>query len=327
MISLLSRYAESIFWLARYVERAENLARLLEVNEIFARDGGGGQNWLSIVQLNADEERFLARHRTATSAAVRHFYLVDPENPTSILSTVRAARENARTLRPLISTEMWTQLNIFHNRLMALATVDVGASSIARHCTFVKESCQTHTGITEGTFYRDQGWYFYELGRYVERADQTTRLLDIKYHILLPRPADVGSPVDISQWNALLRSASGYHAYRRVYPRGISPESVAGFLLLNPAFPRSVTACVDRMNRRLSELKSRYLLRGGNAAMEIADEIRAELAGRTIERIIGDGLHEYVDWIQLRLIDFTAALGQSFFGWTAPASEAENTQS
>ena len=223
MRDLLSRYAEAAFWMARYIERAENLARILDVNETFSRDSQGGQNWLSVLQLYDDQKRFFERHGEAGGEAVIRFYVLDRDNRGSIVSNVRMARENARALRPLISTEMWTHLNMFHNRLGELRPEDVTEHRLARLCTLVKESCQAHTGITEGTFHRDAGWDFYQMGRMIERADQTTRLLDVKYHLLLPSAADVGSPVDVSQWNALLRSASAYHAFRRVQPSGMDP--------------------------------------------------------------------------------------------------------
>jgi len=222
---LLARFADCIFWLARYVERAENLARILDVNETFSRDSRGGQNWRSIVQLNSDEERFFATHPAATAQSVVKFYVIDGANPTSIVSAIRFARENARTLRPLISTEMWVQLNVFYNRLVALGEDDLVPGRLAALFGIIKEACQTHSGITEGTFFRDQGWYFYQLGRYIERADQTTRLLDIKYHLLLPSLSDVGSPIDVSQWNAVLRSAAGGACTRPARPRPVWPVS------------------------------------------------------------------------------------------------------
>ncbi len=132
---------------------------------------------------------------------------------------------------------MWVQLNVFYNRLAGLRAMPISSpGNLAALFASIKEACQTHTGITEGTFFRDQGWYFYQIGRYIERADQTTRLLDIKYHLLLPSIADVGSPVDVGQWNALLRSAAGYHAYRRLHAASMTPARVAGFLLLNTGF-------------------------------------------------------------------------------------------
>jgi uncharacterized alpha-E superfamily protein len=312
---LLARYADCIFWLARYVERAENLARILDVNETFSRDSRGGQNWRSIVQLNSDEKRFFATYDTASVHSVANFYVIDSENPTSILSAIRYARENARTLRPLISTEMWVQLNMFYNRLVGLRAADLAPGKLAALFAAIKEACQTHTGITEGTFFRDQGWYFYQIGRYIERADQTTRLLDIKYHLLLPSPSDVGSPVDVSQWNALLRSAAGYHAFRRLHAASATPARVAGFLLLNPAFPRSVHHCVREVGQLLGEVKSRYALRRGNDVAEELDRLQAVLATLDVSTILSRGLHEFLDTIQRQLIAVTRELSTAFFGY------------
>jgi uncharacterized alpha-E superfamily protein len=321
--TLLARYADCIFWLARYVERTENLARILDVNETFARDSGGGQNWLSIVQLFSDEERFFARHVAADAESVLHFYVLDPANPTSIVSGIRSARENARTLRPLISTEMWVQMNVFHNRLNTLDPAELSPGRRNQFFSGVKEACQTHTGITDGTFYRDQGWYFYQMGRCIERADQTTRVLDMKYHLLLPRTADIGSPVDVSQWNALLRSAAGYHAYCRLHSGGITPAHVAGFLLLNRRFPRSVYLCIRQTEMLLAELKARYALRGGNEAAEVLDGLRALLSTLTITEILKQGLHEFLDLVQLRLVTVGRTLSYAFFGRKPETMQAQ----
>jgi uncharacterized alpha-E superfamily protein len=323
--TLLARYAECIFWLARYVERAENLARILDVNETFNRDARGDQNWQSIVHLHADEDAFHERHGEATAEAVLRFYVTDAGNASSIVSAIRSARENARALRPLISSEMWVQLNVFQNRLNAIEDSDLAPGRLTDLFREIKEGCQTHTGITEGTFYRDQSWCFYQLGRYIERADQTTRLLDMKYHLLLPQAAeDVGSPIDVSQWNALLRSAAGYHAYRRQHPRGITPGRVAGFLLLNPSFPRSVLLCVSEVEALLTELKRHHGLRGGTDAAEELDHLRALLATLTITEILGKGLHEFLDLVQYRLITITRDLSASFFGGRPAQSQSQH---
>ena len=324
---LLARYADCIFWLARYVERAENLARILDVNETFSRDSRGGQNWRSIVQLNSDEERFFASHKAAAAHNVVSFYVIDADNPTSIVSTIRYARENARTLRPFISTEMWVQLNVFYNRLAELSAEDLIPGNLAALFAMIKEGCQTHTGITEGTFFRDQGWYFYQIGRYIERADQTTRLLDIKYHLLLPSPSDVGSPVDVSQWNALLRSAAGYHAYRRLHAASTTPARVAGFMLLNNAFPRSVHHCVREVGRLLGEVKSHHGLRNGNDAAEELDRLQAVLGTFEIAAILRSGLHEFLDSIQRQLMAVTRELSIAFFGYTPEAQQAQTANS
>ena len=295
---LLSRHAEAAFWMARYVERAENLARLLDVQQVFAADSRDSASWRSILMLNSDETRFLKTHDQADRESVTQFYVLDQDNPTSIIGAIHMARENARALRPLISTEMWAHLNVFHRKIHALTPADLSEARLSRTYAMIKEGCQAHTGITEGTFFRDEAWYFYSIGRWLERADQTTRLLDIKYHQLLPLGADVGSGFDIGQWNSVLRSAAGYYAYRRVHFRAISPGTIAGFLLQNRAFPRSVALCVNDMGRVLNELRSRYGLRGGVAALERIDELQAELNGRSIETILIAGLHEFLDLFQ-----------------------------
>ena len=315
---LLSRYAECLFWLARYVERAENLARILDVNETFSRDSLGAQNWRSVLQLYGDEKRFKELHGAASARSVLRFYVTDAANPTSIASVVRMARENARALRPLISNEMWTQINVLHNRLAALGDDALAAGNRARLFGQVKEACQTHVGVMEGTFYRGQGWYFSRMGRYIERADQTTRLLDIKYHLLLPDPADVGSPLDVSQWNALLRSAAGYQAFRQSHPEGITPARVVGFLLLDPQFPRSVALCVGEAGALLGTLRSRHGLRGGADAAEELDRLRAVLGGGLpLGEILKKGLHQFLDMLQRQLVAVTDDLAATFFGHRA----------
>jgi uncharacterized alpha-E superfamily protein len=321
---LLARHAEAAFWMARYVERAENLARLLDVQQVFANDSRDPSSWRSILILNSDEFRFLESHEGVDRAAVIRFYVLNQENPTSIVSSIRNARENARALRPLISTEMWMQLNVFHRRLQGLSSADLSESRLSRTCAMVKEGCQAHTGITEGTFFRDESWHFYSIGRWLERADQTTRLLDIKYHQLLPRGADVGSAFDVAQWNSVLRSVAAYYAYRRVHSRTMSPATIAGFLLHNRAFPRSVALCLGDIERALNDLRSRYMLRPGAAALERADELQAELNGRSIEQILGGGLHEFLDMCQKLLGLLALDIAREFFHHEDFAAQAQS---
>jgi len=222
---------------------------------------------------------------------------------------------------------MWVQLNVFYNSLIGLSGADLAPGRLAALFATIKEACQTHTGITEGTFFRDQGWYFYQIGRYLERADQTTRLLDIKYHLLLPSPSDVGSPVDVSQWNALLRSAAGYHAFRRLHAARTTPARVAGFLLLNPAFPRSVHHCVREVGRLLGEVKSHYALRRGNDVAEELDRLQAVLATLDVSTILSRGLHEFLDTIQRQLIAITRELSVAFFGFNSDEGQVQASNS
>jgi uncharacterized alpha-E superfamily protein len=320
---LLARYAEAIFWLARYIERAENLARILDVNATFARDNRGGHNWLPVLQLNTDQERFSATHPMLTAEAVLRFYVTDRENRTSIVSAITMAHENARVLRPVISSEMWAQLNVFHKWLSGLDDAALAPAGLTRLFGRIKEACQTHTGITDGTLHRDQGSYFYRLGRLIERADQTTRLLDIKYHLLLPSVSDVGSLTDVVQWDVLLRSAAAHHAYLRVVPGGVTPTGVAGFLLLHPRFPRSVAFCIGEAVRLLSVLQSRHALPGGAGAMEELGGLHSALGTLTIEEILGQGLHEFLDGVQRRLIAATTNLSSAFFGRRSSGTQAQ----
>jgi uncharacterized alpha-E superfamily protein len=311
--NLLARHAECIFWLARQVERANSTARILDVNETFSRNARGEHDWESVLRLYGDELNFRATGRRPTADAVIHFYILDDHNPNSVLSNVRMARENARALRPLISTEMWVQLNGFHNRLARLRRADLRVENLNRLCSYIKESCQTHSGITAETLYRDESWYFHQIGRAVERADQTTRLVDVKYQVLLPQPSDVGSPVDEAQWNTVLRSAAGFHAFRRVNPQSMSPPKVVEFLVFDQRFPRSVAASVLAANEHLGVLRLKYGHTAKRAASGLLRKLAASLAEDTAGDLIARGLHEGLDEIQAELGAVTDALGREFF--------------
>ena len=316
--SLLSRFAENHFWMARYVERAENLTRILDVNETFARDSTGVQDWLPIVQLYADDEVFFEKHKEASAKTVVHFYLADRDNPNSIIESIRAARENARGLRHLISIELWTQLNVFYRWLEDLKRRDYALSNLSGLCAQIKERCQLHSGIAEGTMFRDQGLIFYLIGKEMERADQMTRLVDIKYHRLLPKVDDVGSAIDVSQWNALLRSAAAYQAYRRIHPRGMNPRTVAGFLLLNSGFSRSIRTCVDQIGKLVGELAGDPALEGVVLSRDALQELERKV-NLPIDQIIDQGLHEFLDGIQLDFLDLSQAIASTYFDQADPA--------
>jgi uncharacterized alpha-E superfamily protein len=294
-IHLIARHAESTIWLARYMERIENMARILDVTNTFARDADDTRNWLSIPRINADLAAFNKRHTEATQRSVGEFYLLDENNPTSVQSFIAAARENARTLRALISTEMWVQVNVFHGRIRALCPADIAPDRFTSVCAMLKDGAQAHTGITEGTLYRDQAWHFYMIGRYLERADQTTRLLDTRFHSLAPRAGD--ADIDAGQWNALLRAAAGYHAYRREHPSGYNAEQVASFMLANTAFPRSVGLNLAQVEWHLTQLRSRYFLRMP-AALERLDALNGIMTSQNVAELAGSKLSPFLDYAQ-----------------------------
>jgi uncharacterized alpha-E superfamily protein len=309
---MLARFAENSFWIARYIERAENLARILDVNETFSRDAQGASDWVPILRLHSDEERYSERYRSADAQGVVSFYIIDRENGNSIVSCIRNARENARSIRHLISLETWTQLNVFYNWVGSLTRRNLDLAQLSRLCAQIKEGCQLHAGIVTGTLYRDQVFGFYRLGTFIELCDQVTRLVDIKYHALLPHWKDVGSAIDIAQWNALLRSASAYHGYRRVYPREMSPTTVAGFILLDPDFPRSIPHCVRYIEQTLHDLLQRPELRHMQFGWHHIDRLRA-LASYTPQGVIVAGMHEFVDEVQLALLALGEQISNTFF--------------
>ena len=312
MSSLLSRFAENSFWMARYMQRAENLARLLDVNETFARDAHGTSDWLPILRLHCDEEAFAEAYSSADAASVVRFYVIDEQNSNSIRSSVRGARENARSIRHLLSLETWTQLNVFDNWVRSLSARSLRLSELARLCGQIKEGCQLHFGIVNETLYRDQVWYFYKLGAFMELCDQITRLVDIKYHSLLPKAQDVGTPIDVAQWNALLRSASAYHGYRRVFPHEMTPTTVAGFILLDGQFPRSITHCAREIRSTLDGLLAHDELKDVEFSAAALDEL-AVLAERTPKQMIAGGLHEFLDEVQIKLIALGREIEEKFF--------------
>lgn len=317
MSSLLARFAENCFWMGRYMERVENLSRMLDVNETVARDSKGHHEWLPIVQIQGDEEAFFKHHKAATADAVIAYYVTDRENGNSIASAVWAARENARALRHLISIELWRQLNELHGTVSGLRKRDLALNNLSDLCTRLKLEAAMHFGIAQTTLYHDETWLFYQLGRHIERADQTTRLLDIKYHRLLPKVSDVGSPVDMSEWNALLRSAGAYHGFRRIHPRGMTIEAVAEFLLFDERFPRSLTFNVGQMTAVLDGLEAVHDAATLRPARVALDALQSSAKKWTIDRVVKKGMHEFLDTTQLELISVSNAVGRAFFGWEA----------
>ena len=324
-LPLLARYAEGLFWMARYLERVENLARLIDVTQTFESPGRERESWAALVAIHANEAEFAATGSAPDGPAVKHFYLLDRANPGSVPFSLEAARTNARTLRPLISTEMWMQLNMFHRDVLATRSEELEGDALSRLCRRIKEGVQAHTGITEGTFFRDQGWHFYEMGRLLERADQTTRLLDIKWHTLLPLGAEERRVSELTQWSAVLRAAAGYHAFRRVAHAGFRPADVAAFLLRDGSFSRSVALCTERLEWHLGHLRSRYGLRGTAPALERIEDLRAALQGPDVEWLVGHGLHEFLDGVQQGLMAVAGEIGTAFFRDWRPNAPAPGT--
>lgn len=309
--TLPARYGEAIFWLARYMERIENLARMLDITESFARDDRGVGNWRSVAQINGDEALFREHYPQATGVDALRFYMLDGDNPTSIRFAMRAAYQNARTLRPLISTEMWSQINVFNKQIESIGAADIAASRLSALCGRIKDGCHTHAGLIEATFYRDQGWYFYQLGKYLERADQTTRLLDVQHHLLMTARDRADDQVE---WQLLLRAAAGYHAFRRVSPRSIGLADVVGFMLFDEAFPRSLRQCVRTVGILLERLRQSHPMLRSSKPLEHHDALDASLADGATVPVEAAKLHDYLDLLQRQIGGLSNEITKAYFG-------------
>jgi len=298
---MLSRVADAIYWMSRYVERAENLARFVDVTHNMSLDMpvGSSEQWGALIQASGDAELFEQKYGEANRENVVQFLTFDRDCPNSILSCLATARENARSVREVIASEMWEQLNQFYLTVRDAARGDA-LSTPYEFFQQVKNASHLFVGITLATFAQGEGWHFARLGRMLERADKTSRILDVKFFLLLPRVKDVGRPIDDLQWTAVLRSVSGFEMYRKRH-RGITPERVVGFLVLDRRFPRAIMHCLEVANRSLHAISGSPEGTFWNLAEKRLGQLRSELAYVTVEEIIGAGLHEFLDSLQTKL--------------------------
>ena len=310
---MLSRVADSIYWLNRYVERAENVARFIEVNLNLLLDSPAGvtQQWEPLILTTGDLPLFQQRYGEASADNVMRFLTFDRQYPNSILSCLSAARENARSVREVISSEMWQQLNAFYFMVKEAAETD----SLPEWQDFfaeVKMSSHLFAGIMDATMTHGEGWHFGQIGRLLERADKTARILDVKYFILLPSAKDVGTTLDELQWMALLKSASAYEMYRKRQRHRINPTAVAEFLILDREFPRSIQFCILQAERSLHRITGTPTGTWSNPAERAVGRLRSELGYLTIDDIIEAGLHEFLDKIQRQLNDIGEKVFSTF---------------
>ena len=295
---MLSRVADSLYWINRYLERAENISRFLEVSEAMALDcpPGSAEPWLPLLEATGDRGRFDESYPAATPRDVLHFLLLDRKNPNGIVSCIAQARENSRQIRDVITTEMWEQINDLHWSLQDGEAI--WSEPVQEQLRIIRKGCQIFYGITDATLNRDLSWLFSKLGRLLERADKTSRILDVKYFLLLPRPEDVGGVLDELQWITLLRSVGAYQMYRQSMQQAINPRSVARFLLLDPIFPRSVRFCLQGISDTLQQIQTQPV----QGPPDDLDCLRGQLLARwsyvRIDRLIESGLHEAIDQLQ-----------------------------
>ena len=312
---MLSRVAHSLYWMARYIERAENIARLVDVNLqllLDLRDQDEerlAKHWLPIIQSTGDEQDFFKLHPRATGQAVTEFLVFQAENPNSIAQCISAARENARMVRDQLTLELWEELNRLYLFVRSPYARDIWRRSAGEFFQEIKAGSLHLTGIASATLIHDEGWWFVQTGQFLERADKTTRILDVRYETL-PKQ---GLPKSVSQtesleWAAVLRSCSAWDAYKSIYGGDVHPGSVAEFLLLNDNFPRSLRFCVGELNYAIRQISGAAEGYFRNDADRLAGRFLAKLQFSTIDEIFDRGLHQYLDNAQVKLNNIGAAL-------------------
>ena len=312
---MLSRIADSMYWMARYLERAGETARLMEINLLYMveaeEDMSENDKWQPILQINSSEPLYDEQFGggNISTPRVLQFISAGRNNPSSIRTCLRLFRENARVARDRISKEMWEAVNEvwmkFDERLRGpLSAERAGALFVE-----LRNQVARFNGLVASTMMRGEAYSFYQLGGCFERADMTSRTLDVKYHIILPDISMVGSALDYYQWAALLKSLSGFEAFRRTYHSGFMAADVAEFVVLNRAFPRSIAFSIQHMGGALQTigLDNKEMTRTTFAALS------ALLCSTSQQQIFDDGLHEYLESLLEKLSSFHAALAEEFF--------------
>ena len=312
---MLSRTANNLYWMARHIERAENTARVLDVTYRMSLlpyrvpDQSWADPWaLPLVITGLATDYYELFPGSLGSERVLRYMALDPDNPSSIHSCVQSARENARTVRGAITSEMYEDINGLWLEIKDRTYEGILAGGISEFFDWVKMRSHQFRGVTFGTMLRDEAYHFIRLGTFMERADTTARILDVKYHTLLPSVADVGGAVDYYQWGALLRSVSAFDSYRKVYRDVITPMKVAELLILRDDVPRSLHACTREIHdilRGLCDASSREPER-------LAGELNAQLRYGRTEQIIDHGLHEYLMEVLDKLSTLNQEINQHF---------------
>ncbi|HTC17850.1 MAG TPA: alpha-E domain-containing protein [Stellaceae bacterium] len=305
---MLSRTADSLFWLARYVERAENVARIVLVGHRMASIaqslGSLGDEWLSTLIATGCDQDFFEKYSEASPAAVIDFLVRDPDNPSSVLSCLETARRNARAVRTALTVDMWNALNETWLKARGFASETAASDQVSTFLEWVKERSQLFDGAYNSTMLRNDAFYFTRLGTFVERSDNTARILDVKYYVLLPQDEGVGGALDYYQWQSILQSVSALRSYHWVYQERLQPWLIAELMILRPEMPRSLFSCYDQITRQLDAIGDAYGKRG--ECHRLAGETLARLRYGQIQRIFQGGLHEFLT----EFIDRSILLGE-----------------
>jgi uncharacterized alpha-E superfamily protein len=294
---MLSRTADSLFWLARYMERAENIARIVHVGHrtaSMARSlGSVGNEWLPTLIATGCEPDFFRKYAEASASDVVDYLVCDPDNPSSIVTCIETARRNARAVRTALTVDMWDALNETWRQMRDSAGEALASDRIPDFLEWVKERSQLFNGAYASTMLRNDAYYFTRLGTFIERADNTARILDVKYYMLLPQDDGIGGVIDYYQWQAILRSVSALRSYHWIYHDRLKPWLVGELLILRPEMPRSLISCYEQITRHLDLIAEAYGGKRGECH-RVAGELYAKLRYGRIQDIFQAGLHEFL---------------------------------
>jgi uncharacterized alpha-E superfamily protein len=308
---VISRVAEHCFWMSRYLERAESTARILEVNEALLLDFSvpTGDQWRPLLIISG----VAGMYDASDGESVQNFLTWEQGNPISIVSSLAAARENARIIREVISADMWERINFYYLWIHTPAARDLYERSRNDFYSQIKRINQLVLGISEGTMSHGETWEFYSLGKYLERSSQTARILDVKYHLLLPRLEDVGMPIDNAHWTAILKSCSAYEPFLKKRLLGDPGHSVADFLILDRLFPRSVRFCLNQCRQRVHTISGRPLAHPGNEVEHALDSLVRWLNLVKIDDFVRAGLHQELIRVINRIDEVGDGIYRTYF--------------
>ncbi len=298
---MLGKDANGLFWMYRYLERAENTSRLIETGQRIAltRMGASDEEWRSVLQTAGVHEGFQANYDELTKDAAIDWMLRSKDNPSSVLSSVIAARQNARMVRTSLTYEVWEAMNGTYMRTTDMLKRKVSDRDLAKVLGAIRDGGSLVKGTTQGTMLRNDIFDFARIGTFLERADNTARILDVKYYVLLPSVRAVGSSMDNVQWETILRSVSARGGFRMEYGNQIDPRDIVHFLVLDGRMPRSLAFCVSKLRDNLGYLTMNYDAK--TPSVDLASQIGDQCLGRTVDQIFDFGLHEYIQEFLVRL--------------------------
>jgi len=311
---MLSRVAGHIYWMNRYIERAENYARFMDVNFNLSLEYHlkASTQWKPLIVTTGDWDLYESLYNKVDKGKVIYFLGFDDQNPNSIYNCIVNARENARAIRPEITKELWEQINHLYYFVKEAKEKKRWEKKDPRNYFIeIKKGCQLLYGILESTISKTEGWHFGKIGQLIERADKTSRVIDVKYHMLLPELVNVGSPFDIIQWSALLKSVSAYDMYRKKHGK-LTAQSITEFLIFDKNFPRSILSCLIGVDVSLQAISENKEENRGDVEMQF-HVLRSHLENSNINEVIHFGMHEYLDDFQTKLNNVSVSLFETFF--------------